>query len=332
MSLTPGILARGRWALEQVEAAWLATPYEPPARATDAADAAISALRERGSPAHDGLSARLVVLRRRRPSASRLELEPIRWALRLDRTRRVAERRRDVRGARQRRPLARGASRGLARDLVGPLGARRRRRRRGRREPGAHARARAARGMVGHAPSGSRSRRSCASPSSSSCCSAWPGSRTAREVVPDEEHDEFAWWPAEVDDWPAEADEPLRAMATMLAVGPWREARRRDRRTLRRVITFKRLERRVVPALAGLLGAADRRVRPGQPAAGDVHPRPLARPAVDRHVAGLPARRCGCASCRCGSRSPSRCSAASGRSSAAPSSSASSAAGPAPRR
>ena len=26
------------------------------------------------------------------------------------------------------------------------------------------------------------------------------------EVVPDHEHDEFAWWPAEVERWPAEAD------------------------------------------------------------------------------------------------------------------------------
>ena len=34
-----------------------------------------------------------------------------------------------------------------------------------------------------------------------------------REVTPDAEHDEFAWWPADVEQWPAEADEPLRRMA-----------------------------------------------------------------------------------------------------------------------
>jgi NADH pyrophosphatase NudC (nudix superfamily) len=39
------------------------------------------------------------------------------------------------------------------------------------------------------------------------------------EVVPEAEHDEFAWWPAEVDHWPVEADEPLRQTARMLA-GP----------------------------------------------------------------------------------------------------------------
>jgi hypothetical protein len=36
-------------------------------------------------------------------------------------------------------------------------------------------------------------------------------------VVPDAEHDALAWWPAEVDRWPPEADEPLRQTAIMLA-------------------------------------------------------------------------------------------------------------------
>ena len=37
------------------------------------------------------------------------------------------------------------------------------------------------------------------------------------EVERDPEHDEHAWWPADVDAWPAEADAPLRAMASLLA-------------------------------------------------------------------------------------------------------------------
>ena len=43
---------------------------------------------------------------------------------------------------------------------------------------------------------------------------AWlaPGAQVTR----DEEHDEHAWWPANVDEWPEEADEPLRRMATLL--------------------------------------------------------------------------------------------------------------------
>ena len=36
-------------------------------------------------------------------------------------------------------------------------------------------------------------------------------------VAPDEEHDEFAWWPADVDRWPDEADDPLRLMARLLS-------------------------------------------------------------------------------------------------------------------
>ena len=35
-------------------------------------------------------------------------------------------------------------------------------------------------------------------------------------VTPDHEHDDFAWWPADVAQWPPEADEPLRRMAAML--------------------------------------------------------------------------------------------------------------------
>jgi ADP-ribose pyrophosphatase YjhB (NUDIX family) len=36
------------------------------------------------------------------------------------------------------------------------------------------------------------------------------------EVMPDHEHDEHAWWPADIDAWPEEADAPLRMMARLL--------------------------------------------------------------------------------------------------------------------
>src|SRR5580698_5294252 len=84
MPLTPGLLARGPWAVDQVEGNWSERPYEPPMPATRAADEAIDALRARGSPAHDGLSARLVSFEVRDERLV-LELEPVRWALRLDR-------------------------------------------------------------------------------------------------------------------------------------------------------------------------------------------------------------------------------------------------------
>jgi 8-oxo-dGTP pyrophosphatase MutT (NUDIX family) len=37
------------------------------------------------------------------------------------------------------------------------------------------------------------------------------------EVVPDHEHDAFAWWPADIDAWPPEAGERLRRMARWLS-------------------------------------------------------------------------------------------------------------------
>jgi hypothetical protein len=36
-------------------------------------------------------------------------------------------------------------------------------------------------------------------------------------VVPDHEHDQYAWWPREVDDWPPDADAPLRRVGQLLA-------------------------------------------------------------------------------------------------------------------
>ena len=32
----------------------------------------------------------------------------------------------------------------------------------------------------------------------------------------DDEHDDWAWWRADIDDWPAEADERLKLMAALL--------------------------------------------------------------------------------------------------------------------
>ena len=36
-------------------------------------------------------------------------------------------------------------------------------------------------------------------------------------VTPDHEHDEFAWWPADLASWPPEADEPLRRLAQLVS-------------------------------------------------------------------------------------------------------------------
>ena len=78
----PELLARGPWKVSQVEARWSERPFVPDAPATAAADAAVAELRRRGSPTHDGLSARLADFEAS-PKRLRLELEPARWSLRL---------------------------------------------------------------------------------------------------------------------------------------------------------------------------------------------------------------------------------------------------------
>lgn len=215
MSLTPGILARGPWALEQVEARWREIPYEPTSAATAAADAAISALRERGSPAHDGLSSRLFA---HRQSAGRLilELEPSRWALRLDRT--------DAAQSLAALCVVRASD---GRWLAG--------RRAGWLATWSGRWALGAGGAVdaGENPADTLGRELLEEWSVSAeritvealiCLphqlvlllgQAWLAE--GAEVVPDAEHDAFAWWPREIAEWPAEADEPLRGTAAMLA-------------------------------------------------------------------------------------------------------------------
>jgi ADP-ribose pyrophosphatase YjhB (NUDIX family) len=46
---------------------------------------------------------------------------------------------------------------------------------------------------------------------------AWIAEGDEEAVTPDHEHDAFAWWPCEVDEWPSEAGEPLSRMARWLS-------------------------------------------------------------------------------------------------------------------
>jgi ADP-ribose pyrophosphatase YjhB (NUDIX family) len=82
VSFVPGILARGPWPLERVSTHWNGTRYEPSAEATAAADQVIAELLDRGSPAHDGVAARLASYALT-DDGLKLELEEMRWALRL---------------------------------------------------------------------------------------------------------------------------------------------------------------------------------------------------------------------------------------------------------
>ena len=77
-----GILARGPWRPDQVRVRWLEDPYEPSAELERLADTAVDGLRERGSPCHDGLATRLASYAEEDGGLA-LELQPSRWALRL---------------------------------------------------------------------------------------------------------------------------------------------------------------------------------------------------------------------------------------------------------
>jgi 8-oxo-dGTP diphosphatase len=82
VSTRPGVLARGPWRPDQVVASWREDAFEIPAEVERLADGAVEALRERGSPAHDGMATRLVGFEADGEQL-RLQLQPARWALRL---------------------------------------------------------------------------------------------------------------------------------------------------------------------------------------------------------------------------------------------------------
>jgi len=46
---------------------------------------------------------------------------------------------------------------------------------------------------------------------------AWLPEGAEQDVNPDHEHDAFAWWPRDIDEWPAEAGETLPRMARWLS-------------------------------------------------------------------------------------------------------------------
>ena len=120
---TRGIVARGPWQPEQVRVTWLHDAYEPPAEVDRLADSAVDALRERGSPCHDGLSTRL---------ASFAEVDgglvagaaAVALGAAPGGGRRLGEPHRALRGAYRGRALARRAPRRVGVHLGGPLGAR----------------------------------------------------------------------------------------------------------------------------------------------------------------------------------------------------------------
>ena len=207
------LLARGPWAPEQVAARWREDVYEPHAEATAAADNAIAALRERGSPSHDGLGARLVDVSAGRAGLE-LELQPIRWSVRLGEdamsSLSVLCVVRDAEGrwlaGRRAAWLATWAGRwALGAGGAVEVG-----------ENPAQTLARELEEEWSVTPERLTVEALVRIPSGLVLLVGLATLAPGAEVVSDDEHDAHAWWPADVAAWPAEADEPLRRMGALL--------------------------------------------------------------------------------------------------------------------
>jgi 8-oxo-dGTP diphosphatase len=212
----PEILARGPWPLEQVKAHWREQSFEPSEEYARAADAAIAALQQRGSPSHDGVAARLVDYRQDSGGLA-LELQPLRWALRLvpgDASASVAAmcvtRSADGRWLAGRR--AQWVSSWAGRWALGAGGAV------DLGESPADTLVRELREEWSVAPARVRAEALLRLPHKMIMFvgQAWLAEGAEDEVIPDHEHDQFAWWPREIDEWPPEAGEILPRMARWL--------------------------------------------------------------------------------------------------------------------
>src|SRR6185436_2300300 len=198
----PGLLARGPWDAAQVQTAWRDDTFVAGPDAEAEADAAIAALRERGSPSHDGLGARLASYEVNGASL-RLELQPARWALRLAPDARdsmtvlCVVRGADGRWLAGRWALGAGGSVEVNEDPVTTLS-------RELEEEWSVAPARLTVEALVRLPSGLVSLIGLAH------------LREGAEAVPDDEHDAFAWWPADPEAWPEEAHPALRRVGTLL--------------------------------------------------------------------------------------------------------------------
>jgi ADP-ribose pyrophosphatase YjhB (NUDIX family) len=211
----PTVLARGPWAPDRVEVSWTDRAWQAPPELERAADAEVEALKRRSSPSHDGLAARLAGWRET-GGGLHLDLEPIRWALRLvdhEDTRSLTAlcvvRAKDGRWLAGRR--AAWLASWAGRWALGAGGA----------------------VEVGENPAETLTRELeeewqlipetvsvealAVMPSGLASLIGLATLPAGADPVPDAEHDEFAWWPADVDAWPADTDERLRLLARWLS-------------------------------------------------------------------------------------------------------------------
>jgi hypothetical protein len=212
----PEILARGPWPLERVRTCWLPEQFEPSPAHTEAANAAIRGLQDRGSPSHDGMAARLVDYRQDADGIA-IDLQPLRWALRLvagDASLSVAAlcvtRSADGRWLAGRR--AEWVSSWAGRWALGAGGAV------DVGENPGHTLVRELGEEWSVTPERVRGEALVRLPHRLVMFvgQAWLAEGADREIVPDHEHDAFAWWPRDIAQWPSESGEPLRRMASWL--------------------------------------------------------------------------------------------------------------------
>jgi ADP-ribose pyrophosphatase YjhB (NUDIX family) len=213
----PEILARGPWPIERVKASWRDEQFEAPPEHVLAADEAIRDLQVRGSPSHDGVAGRLVEFREE-GGGLQIELQPLRWALRLvagDASMSVAAmcvtRSADGRWLAGRRAawVASWAGRwALGAGGAVDLG-----------ENPAHTLVRELDEEWAVSPEHVRGEALVRLPHRLVMFigQAWLAKGVDADVRPDAEHDAFAWWPRDIDEWPPEAGEVLPTMARWLS-------------------------------------------------------------------------------------------------------------------
>lgn len=211
----PEVLARGPWPLEAVSARWSEDLYDPPAEYAAQADRAIGELQRRGSPSHDGMAGRLVGFRQRDDGVLELDMQPVRWALRLvdgDASRSMAAMcvTRDADGrwlAGRRAPwVASWAGRwALGAGGAVDLG-----------ESPAETLVRELHEEWAVEPERVRAEALVELPHRMVMFVGQAWLPEGAEVTPDHEHDQYAWWPASIDQWPPEAGDVLPRMARWL--------------------------------------------------------------------------------------------------------------------
>ena len=215
MSTAAGILARGPWDPDQIEVRWREDPFEPVPGATEAADRALHSLRERGSPSHDGLAARLVDYQVNGGGLT-LDLQPARWALRLvpEFAARAMSVLCVVRAAdgswlagRRAGWLASWAGR-WALGAAGSVEVD---------ENPTHTMRRELAEEWSVAAERIRIEALVVLPSEVAMLVGQAWLADGATVTPDHEHDAYAWWPADIEQWPEEGDEPLRRVAKLLS-------------------------------------------------------------------------------------------------------------------